>query len=178
MNCKKVSINPNNHEFINTDIHKFICRLIVWSSEDRLFSWLASQVIGWRSVSSLWRMDCYCCSVAKLCLTLCNPMDCSRPGLPVLHYLLEFAQTHVHWVGDAIQPSHPLFSSCPQSFPASGSFPVSRPFASGGQSIRVKLWYFSSTELMFFAWQLWNFALGILSLVGIQLARISQMAPI
>ena len=113
MNCKKVSINPNNHEFINTDIHRFICRLIVWSSEDRLFSWLASQVIGWRSVSSLWRMDCYCCSVAKLCLTLCNPMDCSRPGFPVLHYLLEFAQTHVHWVGDAIQPSHPLSSSPP-----------------------------------------------------------------
>ena len=113
MNCKKVSINPNNHEFIITDIHRFICRLIVWSSEDRLFSWLASQVIGWRSVSSLWRMDCYCCSVAKLCLTLCNPMDCSRPGFPVLHYLLEFAQTHVHWVGDAIQPSHPLSSSPP-----------------------------------------------------------------
>ena len=39
---------------------------------------------------------------------LCNPMDCSTPGFPVLHYLPEFAQTHVHWVGDAIQPSHPL----------------------------------------------------------------------
>ena len=38
----------------------------------------------------------YCCSVAKSCLTLCNPMDCSMPGFPVLHYLLEFAQTHVH----------------------------------------------------------------------------------
>ena len=49
----------------------------------------------------------FCCSVAKLCLTLCNAMDCSTPGFPVLHYLSEFAQTHVHWVGDAIQPSHP-----------------------------------------------------------------------
>ena len=48
-----------------------------------------------------------CCSVAKLCLTLCDPMECSTPGFPVLHHLLEFAQTHVHWVGDAIQPSHP-----------------------------------------------------------------------
>ena len=51
-------------------------------------------------------------------------MDCSMPGFPVLHYLPEFAQTYVHWVGDAIQPSHPVtpFSSCPQSFPASGFF--------------------------------------------------------
>ena len=52
-------------------------------------------------------------SVAQLCLTLCNPMDCSTPGLPVRHQLLELAQTHVHWVGDAIQPSHPLSSPSP-----------------------------------------------------------------
>ena len=43
-----------------------------------------------------------CCSVARSCLTLCNPMDCSTPGFPVLHHLLEFAQTHVHGAGDAI----------------------------------------------------------------------------
>ena len=49
-----------------------------------------------------------CCSVAQLFLTLCDPKDCSTPGFPVLHYLPEFAQTHVHWVHDAIQPSHPL----------------------------------------------------------------------
>ena len=49
-------------------------------------------------------------SVAQLCLTLCNPMDCSMPGLPVHHQLLEFMQTHVLQVGDAIQPSHPLSS--------------------------------------------------------------------
>ena len=48
-----------------------------------------------------------CCSVAKSCPTLCNLMDCSTLGLPVLHYLPEFAQTQVHWVGDAIQSSHP-----------------------------------------------------------------------
>ena len=66
-----------------------------------------------------------CCSVAKSCLTICDPIDCSASGFPVLHYLPEFAQTHTHWVSDAIQPSHPLlplFSSCPLSFPASGSF--------------------------------------------------------
>ena len=50
----------------------------------------------------------YCCSVAKLCPTLCDPMNCSMPGFPVLHYLLRLAQTHVHWVCDAIQPPHPL----------------------------------------------------------------------
>ena len=49
-----------------------------------------------------------CCSVAQSCPTLCNPMDCSMPGFPVFNYLPEFAQTHVHWVDDAIQPSHPL----------------------------------------------------------------------
>ena len=48
------------------------------------------------------------CSVTQSCLTLCNPMDCSTPGFPVLHYLPEFAQIHVCWVSDAVQPSHPL----------------------------------------------------------------------
>ena len=52
-------------------------------------------------------------SVAQSCLTLCNPMNHSTPGLPVHHRLLEFTQTHVHWVGDAIQPSHPLSSPSP-----------------------------------------------------------------
>ena len=52
-------------------------------------------------------------SVTQLCLTLCNPMNCSMPGLPVHHQFLEFTQTHVHQVGDAIQPSHPLSSPFP-----------------------------------------------------------------
>ena len=68
-------------------------------------------------------------------------MDCSRPGLSVHHQLLEFTQTQVHRVGDAIQPSHPLsFPSPPaflQSFPASGSFQMSQLFTSGGQNIGV-----------------------------------------
>ena len=57
-----------------------------------------------------------CCSIVQSCLTLCNPMDCSTPGFPVLHHFLGFAQTHVHWVGDAIQPSHPLLSPSPFAF--------------------------------------------------------------
>ena len=51
-----------------------------------------------------------CSSVAQSCPTLCNPMDCSTPGFPVPHHLPELAQTHVHWVGDAIQPSCPLLT--------------------------------------------------------------------
>ena len=54
-----------------------------------------------------------CCSVTKLYLTLCNPMDCSTLGSPVLHHLPGFAQIHVHWIGDAIQTSHPLSSPSP-----------------------------------------------------------------
>ena len=52
-------------------------------------------------------------SGTQSCLTLCNPMNCSTPGLPVHHQLLESTQTHVHWVADAIQPSHPLSSPSP-----------------------------------------------------------------
>ena len=55
-------------------------------------------------------------SVTQSCPILCDPMDCSMPGLPVHHQLLEFTQTHVHWVGDAIQPSHPLLSPSPLTF--------------------------------------------------------------
>ena len=64
-------------------------------------------------------------SVIQLCLTLCDPMDCRTPGFPVHHQLPEPTQTHVHCISDAIQPSHPQsspFSSCLQSFPASGFF--------------------------------------------------------
>ena len=57
-----------------------------------------------------------CCSVAQWCLTLCEPMDCSTPGLPVHHQLPELAQTHVRRVSDALQPSHPLSSPSPPAF--------------------------------------------------------------
>ena len=73
-------------------------------------------------------------SVTQSCPTLCDPMDCNTPGFPVHHQLPELTHAHVHWVDDVIQPIIP-FSS--QSFPASGSFPVSQYFASGGQTIGV-----------------------------------------
>ena len=78
-------------------------------------------------------------SVVQSCLTLCDPMNCSTPDLPIHHQVLELAQIHVHQVGNAIQPSAVPFSSCLQSSPASGSFPMSQFFASGGP----KYWSFN-----------------------------------
>ena len=78
-------------------------------------------------------------SVTQSCLTLCDPMNRSTPGLPVHHHLLEFTQTHVHWVGDAIQSSLPLLSPSPPAPNASlhQSFPVNQVFTWGGQSTGV-----------------------------------------
>ena len=78
-------------------------------------------------------------SVAQSYLTLCDPMNCSMPGLPVHHQLPELTQTHVHLVGDAIQPSHCLSSPSPPAFTfsASGCFQMSQFSTSGGQSIEV-----------------------------------------
>ena len=79
-------------------------------------------------------------SVAQLCPTLCDPMDCSTPGLPVHCQLPEFTHTHVRWVKwchPTISSSVITFSSHLQSFPPSGSFQMSQLFASGGQSIGV-----------------------------------------
>ena len=90
---------------------------------ETLFQTVAS---CYSSTSNIWRL-CFLfmvvntwsfqfSSVAQSCLTLCNPMDCSTPGLPVHHQLSEFTQTHIHWVCDAIQPSHPLLSPSPPAF--------------------------------------------------------------
>ena len=66
----------------------------------------------WLSIRGMIRFS----SVTQLCLTLCDPMECSTPGLPVHHQLTEFIQTHVHWVCDAIQPCHPLSSPSTPTF--------------------------------------------------------------
>jgi len=91
------------------------------------------------------------------CLTLCDSMDCSMPGIPVLHHLPELAQTHVQSVGAAIQPSHPLSSPSP---PGEGSFLMNRPYESGGQSIgasasaSVLQWIFRNDCL--WDWLVWS----------------------
>ena len=106
-----------------------------------------------------------CCSVAQLCLTLCDPKDCSTPGFPVLHHLLKLAQTHVHWVSDAIQPSHPLSSPLllPSIFPSIRSLPISWLFASGGRSIGAS----ASASVLPMYIQDW-FPLGWTGLISLQ----------
>ena len=83
-------------------------------------------------------------SVAQSCTTLCDPMDCSTPGLPVFHQLPEFTQTHVHRVDDAIQPSHPL---------SSPSSPAPNP----SQHQSLFQWVNSSHEVA----KYWNFTFSI-----------------
>ena len=83
---------------------------------------------------------CCCCSVSQSCPTLCNPMDCSTPGFCVLHHLPELAQTHVHWVSDAIQPISPLSFS----FLLPSLFPSIRGFSESVLCIRwPNYWSFS-----------------------------------
>ena len=86
-----------------------LCNWSVSNTNDSLDLGLVWEGGGWGLMLS---PGC-CFSVAQLCPTLYNPMDCSMLGSLVLHYLLEFAQTHVHWVSDAIQPSHPLLLPFP-----------------------------------------------------------------
>ena len=102
-------------------------------------------------------------------------MDCRTPGFPVHHQLPEVAQTHVHRVDDA-KPSHPLsspFSSCPQSFPASVSFPMSQFFPSGGQSIGAS----ASASVLPTNIQDW-FPVGLTSLISLQSRQSPHPAPL
>ena len=89
-----------------------------------------------------------------------TPMDCSMPDFPVL----ELTQTHVYRAGDAIQPSHLPFFSCLQSFPASGSFPRSQFFASGGQSIGAS----ASASVLPMNSQDWSFRIDWFDLLAVQ----------
>ena len=114
-------------------------------------------------------------SVAQSCPTLCYPMNRSTSGLPVHHQLPESTQTHVHWVGDAIQPSHPLvvpFSSCLQSFPASGSFQMCQLFVSGGQSIGAS----ASASVLSMNTQDWS-PLGWTGWISLQSKGLSESSP-
>ena len=79
-----------------------------WVSGRHTLKWLFYTPLPWVPAEIV--TYCCCCLVAKSYLTLCSPMNCSTPAFPVLHYFPEFAQTQIHWVGDVIQPSHPLSS--------------------------------------------------------------------
>ena len=116
-------------------------------------------------------------SVTQSCPILCDPMNRSTPGLPVHHQLPESTQTHVCWVGDAIQPSHPVVPLfCPQPFPASGSFQMSQLFASGSQSVGVS----ASTSVLPMNTQDWS-PLGWTGWISLQskgLARVFSNATV
>ena len=78
--------------------------------------WIHSYEGSFNNTQALSVTDLQFSSVTQWCPTLCNPMDCSKSGLPVHHQFPEFTQTHVHWVGNAIQPSHSLSSPSPPAF--------------------------------------------------------------
>ena len=108
------SVMPSNHLIL---CHPLLLLFSIFPSS-RVFSNESALQTRWPHVLQLqlqhqsFQSPCYC-SVAQSCLTVCDLMDCSTPGFPVLHHLLKFARTHVHWVSGAIQPSHPLSSPSP-----------------------------------------------------------------
>ena len=91
--------------FILLHLDRFILRRVIFFFPPK-FIWLHRVLV---SACRIFQFS----SVPQLCPILCDPMDCSTPGFPVYHQLPEFTQTHVHRVGDAIQPSHPLSSPSP-----------------------------------------------------------------
>ena len=101
-------------------------------SQARILEWVAI-FFFWGSPNSSVQFS----SVAQSCLTLCDPMNCSMTGLPVHHQLLEFTQTHVHRVGDAIQPSQPLSSPSSPAFNLSQHQGLSKSVSSSHQVARV-----------------------------------------
>ena len=115
---------------------------------------------------------CMHAELLQSCPTLCNPMDCSTPGFPVLHYPLKFAQTWVHWVSDVIQPSHPGSSPSPPAFNFSQHqvFQMSQFFMSGGQSI----WVSASASVLPVNIQDW-FPLGLTGLISLQSKGLSRV---
>ena len=133
--------------------------------------------------STVWDHQISVNSVAQSCPTLCDPMDCSTPGFPVHHQLLEPTQTHFCWVGDAIQLSHPLSSPflLPSIFPSirervssfhdlSRLFPMSQFFPSGGQSIGAS----ASASVLPMNIQDW-FPLGLTGLISLQSKGLSRV---
>ena len=111
-------------------------------------------------------------SVTQSCLTLWDPKDCNTPGFPVHHQLPGFTQTHVHWVGDAISTisSSVIPFSHLQSFPASGSFPMSWFFTSDGQNIGVS----ASASVLPMNIQDW-FSLGWTGWISLQSKGLSRV---
>ena len=121
---------------------------------------------------AFWTTDYCCCSFTKSYLPLRDPMDYSTPGFPVLHHFPELAQTHVHRVSDAIQPSHPPSPTSP-TFSLSQHprlFPTSQLFTSSGQSIGAS----ASASVLPMNIQSW-FPSGLTGLICLQSRRILRV---
>ena len=107
----KSRVNLNRTSFWYTEWSILTINILSLSKFSHSICGVARQKGSWATPTKVLRS-----SVAQSCPILSDPMDCSTPGLPVHHQLPEFTQTHVHWVGDAIQPSHPLSSPSPLAF--------------------------------------------------------------
>ena len=116
--------NPLEKEMAPTPV--FLPGIIPWTEETGRLQSDMTERLRDRELTfiTLWEenrdmcvsiIDTYYCSITKSCLCF-YPMDCKRPSLPVPHYLLEYAQVHIHWISDAIQPSHPLLPTSPVAF--------------------------------------------------------------
>ena len=140
---------------------------MIWSEKlkrQRIKMWnLKIQTYRPVEQNSSWRMG--------TCLAIWGPMACSMPGFPVLHYLPEFTQTHVHWISDAIQPFFVIpFSFCLQSFQASGAFPMSWLFASDFQNTGVSA-LVSVLPMNIQGW----FPLGLIDLISLLFKGLSKV---
>ena len=122
------------------------------------------------SPKSIYSSYC-CCSVAMSCPTLCNPMDCSMPGFPVLYYLPESAEIHVHWFGDAIQPSHPLSLPSPPALNLSQHQNLFQWVISSHQMAKVL-----ELQLQHHSFQ-WTFStnFGLTGLISLQSKELSSL---
>ena len=172
--------SPCTHLLVSLDIFKFRdfknnCQIAKLAKPPKLHLLWETQGQNTREKHLIAKMNTTCCcSVTQPCPALCDAMYCSIPGLPDLHHLPEAAQIHAHWVGDAIQLWHrslpSIFSSCLQSFPASGSFLMSRLFTSGGKSFGAS----ASASVLPMNIQDW-FPLGLTGLTSLQSKGISRV---
>ena len=133
---------------------------------------LSDQITTMYKIKAYVCVMCICCSVAQSCPRLCDLMDCNRPDFPVLHYLPEFSQTHVHWCHPTMATWAVSFSSCPQSFPAWRPFPVNQLFTSGGQSVGTS----ASASVLPMNIQGW-FPLGLTDLILLSKGLSSILQP-
>ena len=115
------SLWPYNYSLRGSSVHGILqARILEWvaipSSKGSSYPGIEPVSLsppGWQAGSLPLALPCHCCSLAQSYPILCDPMDCSMPGFPVPHQPSKLAQTHVHWVNDAIQPSRPLSSPSP-----------------------------------------------------------------